>query len=296
MAFDGIVTKGVITELNKTLIGAKVNKVLQPTKNEIILDLYSKDGGKYNLLISILPEGCRLHLTTHLKSNPSNPFNFCMLLRKYLVGSKILKVSNYDLERTIEVKFETRNELNDIVKRRLYVEIMSRQSNIVLTNENNIIIDCLKHFEDDKRPRLPASPFVFTPILKSSFIDLETLTDFYEIVSNSPEEKLSEKLPDAFIGFSKNFILKSLEVLNIDDLLGVMPLPYSTIYEGLATGLMYSFINKNDIKINLSFIRNAIYRIDELLSGRYDFAVVSRHSAETALINGKNILKERIIR
>ena len=218
MAFDGIVTKGVITELNKTLIGAEVNKVLQPTKNEIILDLYSKDGGKYNLLISILPEGCRLHLTTHLKSNPSNPINFCMLLRKYLVGSKILKVSNYDLERTIEVKFETRNELNDIVKRRLYVEIMSRQSNIVLTNENNIIIDCLKHFEDDKRPRLPASPFVFTPILKSSFIDLETLTDFYEIVSNSPEEKLSEKLPDAFIGFSKNFILKSLEVLNIDDL------------------------------------------------------------------------------
>lgn len=217
MAFDGIVTKGVVTELNSSLKGAKVNKVLQPNKNEIVLDLYSKDGGKYNLLISVLPEGCRLHLTTHLKPNPANPFNFCMLLRKYLIGSKILEVSNYDLERTIEIKFEARNELNDLVKRRLYVEIMSRQSNIVLTNENNIIIDCLKHFEDDKRPRLPASPFTFTPILKSSFIELETFTDFLELVSESPEETLSGKLPDLFIGFSRNFVLKTLEVLDIHD-------------------------------------------------------------------------------
>ena len=217
MAFDGIVTKSVVTELNKVLKGAKVNKVLQPNKNEIVLDLYSKDGGKYNLLISVLPEGCRLHLTTHLKSNPSNPFNFCMLLRKYLVGSKILEVSNYDLERTIEIKFEARNELNDLVKRRLYVEIMNRQSNIVLTNENNVIIDCLKHFEDDKRPRLPASPFIFTPILKSSFIELETLDDFVELVSENSEENLSEKLPDIFIGFSKNFVLKTLEILKISN-------------------------------------------------------------------------------
>ena len=94
---------------------------------------------------------------------------------------------------------------------------MNRQSNIVLTNENNIIIDCLKHFEDDKRPRLPASPFTFTPILKSSFIDIETFEEFVEVVSSSPEEKLSGKLPDVFIGFSKNFILKTLEVLEIDD-------------------------------------------------------------------------------
>ncbi len=217
MAFDGIVTKSVVTELNKALKGSKVNKVYEPNKNEIVLNLYCKDGEKFNLLISVLPESCRLHLTTHLKTNPTNPFNFCMLLRKYLSGSKILEVSNYDLERTIEIKFEARNDVNELVKRRLYVEIMNRQSNIVLTNENNIIIDCLKHFEDDKRPRLPASPFTFTPILKSSFIDIETFEEFVEVVSSSPEEKLSGKLPDVFIGFSKNFILKTLEVLEIDD-------------------------------------------------------------------------------
>lgn len=217
MAFDGIITKSIVTELNKNIKGSKVNKVLQPNKNEIVLELYSKEGGKYHLLMSILPEGCRLHLTNHLKANPSNPFNFCMLLRKYLVGSKILEISSYDLERTVEIKFEARNELNDIVKRRLYVEIMSRQSNIVLTNENNTIIDCLKHFEDDKRPRVPSFPFIFTPVLKSSFIEIETFADFYEIISESPEERLSERLPDELIGFSKNLVLKAIEVLGIDD-------------------------------------------------------------------------------
>ena len=216
MAFDGIVTKGVVTELNKKLKGSKVNKVFEPTKTEIILNLYNKDGGKYNLLISALPEGCRFHLTTHPKENPTNPYSFCMLLRKYLSGSKILEISSYDLERTIEIKFEAIDE-NEFVIRRLYTEIMNRQSNIILTDENNIIIDCLKHFEDEKRPRLPKSKFTFTPILKSSFIELETFDDFLELVSNSPEENLSGKLPDVFIGFSKNFILKTLEVLEIED-------------------------------------------------------------------------------
>lgn len=217
MAFDGIVTKCVVTELNKKLKGSKVNKVYEPNKNEIVLNLYNKDGGKFNLLISVLPEGCRLHLTTHLKENPTNPYSFCMLLRKYLSGSKILEVSNYDLERTIEIKFEARNDQNELVVRRLYTEIMNRQSNIILTDENNKIIDCLKRFEDERRPRLPSSKFVFTPILKSSFIELETFDEFLELLSNSPEEKLSGKLPDVFIGFSKNFILKTLEVLEIED-------------------------------------------------------------------------------
>ena len=216
MAFDGIVTKGVVTELNKKLKGSKVNKVYMPTKTEIALNLYNKAGGKYNLLISALPEGCRLHLTTHLKENPTNPYSFCMLLRKYLSGSKILEISNYDLERTIEIKFEAINE-NELVIRRLYTEIMNRQSNIVLTNEDNIIIDCLKHFEDEKRPRLAGAKFTFTPILKSSFIEIETFDEFLELVSNSPEENLSGKLPDIFIGFSKNFILKTLEVLEIQN-------------------------------------------------------------------------------
>jgi predicted ribosome quality control (RQC) complex YloA/Tae2 family protein len=215
MAFDGVVTKAVVTELNKTLKGAKVNKVLEPNKNEIILELYNNE--KYYLEINISVDSCRIGLTKHLKPNPQNAFNFCMLLRKYLIGSKILDISSYDLERTIELKFEGYNELNDLVKRKLYIEIMSRQSNVILTNEKGIIVDALRHFENQNRSLLPAHSFSFAPIQKSSFIEIETFDDFLELIAENGEDKLSCKLPEIFIGFSKNLVLKALEELHLSD-------------------------------------------------------------------------------
>jgi predicted ribosome quality control (RQC) complex YloA/Tae2 family protein len=165
MAFDGIVTKSVISELNSFLLGTKVNKVLEPTKNEIVLELYG-NRNNYSLLLSCDPDFCRINLTKNSKPNPQNAYNFCMLLRKYLVGGKISSISNYDLERTVQIKFDCYNEMNDLVTRKLYIEIMSRQSNIVLTNENNIIIDSLKHFDNNVRELLPAHEYTFVPINK----------------------------------------------------------------------------------------------------------------------------------
>lgn len=214
MAFDGFVTKAIITELNNNLIGAKVNKVLQPTKSEIILELYV-NGKNYSLLLSCDPEFCRIGLTKYSKPNPQNALNFCMLLRKYLVGGKILEISNYDLERTVQIKFSCYNELNDLVTRKLYIEIMSRQSNIVLTNENNIIIDSIKHFDTNTREMLPAHEYEFVPIAKKSFIALENTSDFINLI---PEDSmLSKSLPNLFIGFSKTFVNLLLQRLKIDD-------------------------------------------------------------------------------
>ena len=216
MAFDGFVTKAVINELNKVLIGAKVNRVLQPTKNEIVFETYN-NGERYFLQISTVADLCRISLTKNLKPNPQNAYNFCMLLRKHLVGSRITEISNYDLERTAQIKFEGYNELNDLVKKRLYIEIMSRQSNIILTNENNIIIDSLRHFDGNQRELLPAHPFKFTPILKKSFIELENFDEFLELVYENGEEKISQKLPEIFIGFSKTLVLEAIKIVEIDD-------------------------------------------------------------------------------
>ena len=80
MAFDGLITKAIITELNQKIIGAKVNKITEPNKNEIILNLYN-EGANYSLNISTNPEFCRLCLTSYSKPNPQNAYNFCMLLR-----------------------------------------------------------------------------------------------------------------------------------------------------------------------------------------------------------------------
>lgn len=216
MAFDGIVTKSIIAELKNNLIGAKVNKVFEPTKNDIVLGLYN-NGINYALNLSANPESCRISLTTYTKPNPLNAPNFCMLLRKYLVGAKILDISNMDLERTVEIKFEAYNELNDLIHRKLFIEIMSRQSNIILTNENNIIIDTLKHIDSSSRELLPAHEFEFAKITKKSFLKLSSFNDFFENINFDEEKKISSFFPNTFIGFSKTFILQCLLDTNIKD-------------------------------------------------------------------------------
>lgn len=213
MAFDGLITKAVIQELKPHLIGGKVNKIFEPTKNDIVISLYNS-GNNYALSLSANPETCRIGLTTYTKPNPQVAPNFCMLLRKYLTGAKLIDISNMDLERTVQLKFEAYNELNDLVIRKLFIEIMSRQSNIVLTNENNIIIDTLKHIDSANRELLPAHEFEFTPINRKSFLELTSSVELFNIING---EALSKAIPTHFIGFSKPFILYTLKYLDISD-------------------------------------------------------------------------------
>lgn len=215
MAFDGFITKAAVTELKNTIIGAKVNKVFVPTKTDVVLGLYN-NGINYALELCTNPDFCRINLTTYSKPNPQNAYNFCMLLRKYLVGGKVVNISNYDLERTVEIDFECYNDLNDLVKRKLFIEIMSRQSNVILTNENNIIIDTLKHTDSATRDLLPAHEYEFTPINKTSFIELSRFEEFYKIISKNNNQALDKILMNTFIGFSKPFIKESLSFLNIN--------------------------------------------------------------------------------
>ena len=220
MAFDGFITKSIISELKGLIIGAKVNKVYEPTKNEVVLSLYN-NGKNYLLNLCANPEFCRIHLTNYTKQNPQNAYNFCMLLRKYLVGGRIINISNFDLERTVEIQFECYNDLNDLVKRKLYIEIMSRHSNVILTNENNIIIDTLKHC-DSSRDLLPAHEYTFMPITKESFLRLNSFEEFYKIFEEETASlegvSLSKFFTNTFIGFSKPFIKENLSILNVSDL------------------------------------------------------------------------------
>lgn len=261
MAFDGITTKAVITELQNNLIGGKINKIFEPTKNEILINIYNREN--YTLLLSANPDYCRINLTTHTKPNPQNAPNFCMLLRKYLIGGKIIDISNYDLERTVQIKFECYNELNDLVVRKLFIQIMSRQSNIILTNENNIIIDSLKHFEN----ALPANPFEFAKITKKSFLDIKDFNEFKNIVNN---QNLLKFLPISFIGFSKTFIKQVLQTQNIPSEnyfvsdLEKLYTYINSIIANLGTNSISLEIKNNDYWIALKDAENTInYQIDE---------------------------------
>ena len=264
MAFDGFVTKAVVTELKNTIIGAKVNKVFEPTKNEVILGLYN-NGINYTLNLCANPDFCRICLTTHSKPNPQNAYNYCMLLRKYLIGGKIINISNYDLERTIEIQFECYNDLNDLVVRKLFIEVMSRQSNIILTNENNIIIDTLKHFDNNVRELLPAHEYVFTPIAKTSFLE-KNLNEFIDIIKKDENNSLVKILTNTFIGFSKTFCVQTLNLLNIED----------TNYSDTDLEKLFNYINEliknmGTSSVSCKLIDNKDYALILNLADSYDY-------------------------
>ena len=172
MAFDGIVTKAIVTELQE-LVGSKIDKVHEPDKNTIVLGLYSQ-GKNYALNICIDAHNCRLNLTTHNKLNPLVAPNFCMLLRKHLIGGKISGISMQGLERIVNIEIETINEFSEIENKTLILELMGKHSNIILKNQNDIIIDAMRHIASNNSYReiLPSRIYTLPQSNKYEFTNI----------------------------------------------------------------------------------------------------------------------------
>lgn len=220
MAFDGIVMKSVISELNSCLSGGKINKIFEPNKNEILLGIYS--GGKnYCLNISIDSVNYRINLTTNAKPNPQNVLNFCMVLRKHLLGGCIKRIYSYGLERIAFIEIECLNELNDRITKTLVVELMGKHSNIILLNSNLIIIDSLRHinkFDNASRDVFPGCRYINIVSDKFDFMQIKTFDEFYKTLNMSSSISLSASLSKNYNGFGKNNIKSLLDALAIPDI------------------------------------------------------------------------------
>ena len=228
MAFDGFTLKAVIKELGPSLIGGKITKVYEPTPEEIILGIYS---GGYNYALSINVSSLySLHLTTRSKPNPLAAPSFCMLLRKYLIGCKIKNISTPSFERLAILELEGYNELNDLVVYKLMVELMGKHSNIILINQENIIIDSLKHFttfSGSTRNILPNSPYVLpelnrldvneTPISLEAYTSIVQSLKYCTIHNNSEIISISYYFLEHFSGLSKTLIDYAISKLGITD-------------------------------------------------------------------------------
>ncbi len=218
MAFDGIVTRQVIYELNQSIVNGKINKVFQPSKNEILLGIYSNQKN-YALYINIEASNCRFHLTTSQKPNPQNALNFCMLLRKHLIGMKITSIKNENLERIAIIELEGFNELNDISHKKLIIELMGKHSNIILLNENDVIIDSLRHVDKlsgSTRDILPAHKYISPQSDKISILNISSFEKFYETINSKLSDMpIDTLLADTFTGISKSYINFLLENLNL---------------------------------------------------------------------------------
>ena len=217
MAFDGIVTQAITHELKNDLIGGKIDKIHQPDKNTILLGIYS-NSIHYALNICIDAHNCRINLTTNSKENPLVAPNFCMLLRKHLIGGKISTIEMYGLERLVKINIETINEFNEIEIKSLIIELMGKHSNIILINDKNIIIDSLRHiFATDTiyRDILPSRTYSFPT---SEKLDYTKISDIYSIFQdnlNLSVEEFSKLFANTFNGFSLSFVKSSLEKCNI---------------------------------------------------------------------------------
>ena len=277
MAFDGIILKKVIDEL-QILENAKVNKIFQPSNNNIVINVYR--GKNYSINIDVSASDYGIYITKHNKKNPIVAPNFCMTLRKYLTGAKIKRIYMHGLERICFIEFETHNEMNDLVNRTLAIELMGKYSNIVLCNEKNMIIDALKKFDGNGSSRdimptrfyeLPEQPKIeFTNISESDFIkiandDKEKIQN--TIVGTYPEEtdekrqleskikngsyvnknkemssnnkRLETVIPNKFVGISKLFIQSAIEELHISNTISDKSL--KEIYE-----YINKILNSND--------------------------------------------------
>lgn len=216
MAFDGIVTKAVVSELNTCLINGKINKIFEPSKNEILLGVYSS-GKNYCLNVSIDSVNYRINLTTNSKPNPQNVLNFCMVLRKHLTGGTIKRIYSNGLERIVFIDIDVYNELNDLITKTLVVELMGKHSNIILLNSEHTVIDSLRHlnkFDNSNRDIFPGSKYLNIESAKKDFLAVKTFDEFYRDVSID-SENLPSTLSKVYNGFGKKNVSYLLETLNI---------------------------------------------------------------------------------
>ncbi|WP_300564660.1 NFACT family protein [uncultured Acetatifactor sp.] len=144
MAFDGVTIANVVSELKRELTGGRLYKIAQPEADELLLTIKQPDGTK-KLLISAQASLPLLYLTGESKPSPMTAPGFCMLLRKHLQNGRITGISQPGLERIVHIDVEHLDEMGDLRRKTLVVEIMGKHSNIIFCDSEGTIIDSIKH-------------------------------------------------------------------------------------------------------------------------------------------------------
>ncbi|MCI9304128.1 NFACT family protein [Clostridium sp.] len=267
MAIDGIYLYSLVQDLKKSILNSKIDKINQPEKDEIIITL-RKERKNLKLLISASPKYPRFNLTTVSKSNPLQAPMFTMVLRKYLIGGRIIDIIQQEGDRIVKFLIESSDELGFNSIYSLIVEIMGRHSNITLVRErDNKIMECIKHISpsmNSYRVLYPGIDYKYPPkstkINPFSFNDT-TLQDF--VNKNS-------------IIFNKNFFVSCFTGIS-KPLSEHLFIEYNKKYTDFSPQNIYNFINDflNTLLDNESF---KIYK-DE--NGNYiDFYVTQLNQLE----------------
>ena len=205
MPLDALCLTAVAGEVRAAVQGGKIDKIYQPTRDEVVLYIRGP-AGNVRLLLSANPGHPRAHLTERNRENPEQPPMFCMLLRKHLQGARILELNQPPLERILDFKLETLDELGDRVERRLVLEAMGRSANLLLLDGEGRIVDCTRRVDGDiargQRQLLPGLFYRQPPTVdKLNPFTLEP--EELRLVLDNPLGKAWDKLLlDSFTGLS----------------------------------------------------------------------------------------------
>lgn len=218
MAFDGFAVAAVVQELKDTIIDCHISKLIQPEKDELLLTIKGKCGQK-RLLISAGASLPLIYLTENNKQAPLTAPAFCMLLRKFIANGKIIDITQPSLERIVCFHIEHLDELGDVRQKKLYVELMGKHSNIIFCDENDKIIDSIKHIPasvSSIREVLPGREY-FIPNTMDKKDPLEVEFDDFLASLEACPKNIADAICSSFTGFSKAMTGEICYILGIDD-------------------------------------------------------------------------------
>ena len=205
MPLDAVVLSGLRQELERTVIGGRIDKIYQPERDEIILNIRGM-GENLRLLFSANPSNARVHTGKMTRDNPQSPPMFCMLMRKLFSGGIIREVYQPPMERILEFKIDTMDELGSVLQRRIVFELIGRMSNLILLDDEGRIVDSLRRIDTDitgRRQILPGMFYRYPPPQDKENPLNVSVEQISAIVESAPSEKRADKwILETFFGIS----------------------------------------------------------------------------------------------
>ena len=202
MAFDAFFLSAVLEEVRTRCIGARIDKIHQPSRDTLMLQMHSKEY-RSKLLFAANPTAPRLHLTTASPENPAEPPMFCMLLRKHLMGAKLAEITQAPMERAATFTFDCTDEMGFPVQKKLIAELMGRTCNLYLVSQEGRILDCLRRIgldESAKRAALPGLMYQEPEAITKAHP--LTAGDYAALLRMPGADLISDRLMDTFGGLS----------------------------------------------------------------------------------------------
>lgn len=276
MALDGITLGLVKKELESYLIGSKIDKVHQPSKNELVFIMRTRNGA-YRLYLSCDGQSPRVHMTRYNLENPKVPPMLCMLLRKRLSGAMLTSINQVQNDRILIFEFDGTTDIGDKTKYYVICEIMGQRSNIIFCDIDYRIIDAVKRIDEEKssvREILPGLKYELPPIPEKCNILTDNTEKIVDVILDKPEKMLSKSILDTLEGISP---IVSREIA------------YRTVFGDKQTGVL-SNIEKERLNAEISTIKseivnnNSFYMLSSIDNVPFDFSFANIRQYGNALI------------